>query len=116
MRIRLFALASSFALLGAAPCLALTISSAPPNRDVALHLKPATSTGPNLQDTYVGFGGRPQTAKPFSAATTAPTVSSYGFGSMQTTVRSYGRSSWGSPSWSSQRDTPAPMSLSPPRR
>jgi len=111
---RLFALVSGLAILGATPCLALTISSAPPSRDAAQHLKPAERSGPRLQDTFAG-GGRPSSGASFSSGANSSVYGStttYGFGSVQTTVTNSGRD----PRWTSdRRDTPAPLGLSPRR-
>lgn len=105
---RLFALVSSLAVLGATPCLALTISSAPPSRDAAQHLKPAATSGPNLRDTWAG-GGRPAS---FSNATSPErNSSSFDFGTVRGTMSSQARD----PRWSDRRETPAPLGLVPRR-
>jgi hypothetical protein len=112
MRIGLTALASTVALLAATPSLALTISSAPPNRDVALHLKPSGQSGPDLRDSFVG-AGRPQVGTSFNgSASTYTNTTSFGFGSVRTTIQSDPRDL----RWNERRETPAPLSLSPPRR
>jgi hypothetical protein len=112
MRSRLFLLASSLAVLGATPCLALTISSAPPSRDVAPHLSQSGTSGASPRENW--GGGRPQAGASFSSGTTTTTygTSSYGFGPVRTTVLPAPRNAW----QSERRETPAPMSLSPPRR
>ena len=110
---RLFALASGLAALAATPCLALTVSSAPPSRDAAPHLKPSESAGPRLQDGWAG-GGRPAASSSFSNGTTTygSTTSSYGFGNVQTTIRSGDQN----PLWSNERrETSAPLGLVPRR-
>src|SRR5688572_6395884 len=89
---RLFALVSGLAALAATPSLALTISSAPPSRDAAQHLKPSDGAGPRLQDGRAG-GGRPaatsSSTSGFSGGTTVyGNTTSYGFGAVQTTIRS----------------------------
>jgi len=111
MRSRLFLLASSLAFLGATPCLALTISSAPPSRDVAPHLSQTPGSGPGFRDTWAG-GGRPQAGANFSGAPVTYGTSSFGFGPIRSTVLPAPRDAW----QSERRETPAPMSLSPPRR
>lgn len=112
---RLFALVSGLAALAATPCLALTISSAPPSRDAAPHLKPSeSSSAPRLQDGWAG-GGRPATFSNGSGSTmstTSGTVTTYGFGNVQSTVRTYDQD----PRWTmDRRETPAPLGLSPRR-
>jgi len=110
---RLFALVSGLAILGATPCLALTISSAPPSRDAAQHLKPAESSGPRLQDTFAG-SGRPASGASYSSGGSSiySNTTSYGFGSVQTTISNDPRA----PRWTNdRRDTPAPLGLSPRR-
>jgi hypothetical protein len=113
-RMRLVALVSSFAALAATPCLALTISSAPPSRDAAPHLKPTDGSGPRLQDGWAG-GGRPaaSSSSGFSGGTTVyGNTTSYGFGNVQTTIRSVEQD----PRWTmDRRETPAPLGLSPRR-
>jgi hypothetical protein len=111
---RLFALVSGLAILGATPCLALTISSAPPSRDAAQHLKPAESSGPRLQDTFAG-SGRPASGASYSSGFSGGSNSnttSYGFGSVQSTITNVQRD----PRWTNdRRETPAPLGLSPRR-
>jgi len=110
---RLFALVSGLAALAATPCLALTVSSAPPSRDAAQHLRPSESAGPRLQDTWAG-GGRPAASSSFSGGTTTSgATTSYGFGGVQTTIRSGDQD----PRWTMdrRRETPAPLGLSPRR-
>lgn len=108
---RLFAFVSALASLAATPCLALTISSAPPSRDAAPHLRPAEPSGARLQDTWAG-GGRPA-AFSGSPTTASGSMTSYGFGGVQTTIRTYDQD----PRWTmDRRETAAPLSLSPPRR
>jgi hypothetical protein len=113
---RLLALLSGLATLAATPCLALTISSAPPSRDAAPHLKPSEGAGPRLQDGWAG-GGRPAAAPSSGSGFSGATVlygssESYGFGSVQTTIRPAPQD----PRWNSERrDTPAPLGLSPRR-
>lgn len=112
---RLFALVSGLAALAATPCLALTISSAPPSRDAAQHLKPADGAAPRLQDGWAG-GGRPAAgggAPGFSGATSVyRSTTTYGFGGVQTTIRS----AQDDPLWGRERrETPAPLGLSPRR-
>jgi hypothetical protein len=112
MRSRLFVLASGLALLGATPSLALTVSSAPPSRDVAQRLNQAGASVPAARDAW--GGGRPQAGANFTGSTATPngTSSSFDFGSVRGTVYSTPASAWPS----ERRETPAPMSLSPPRR
>ena len=110
---RLFALVSGLAILGATPCLALTISSAPPSRDAAQHLKPSETSAPRLQDTFAG-GGRPASGASYSSggSTVYSNTTSYGFGSVQTTITNDARD----PRWThDRRETPAPLGLSPRR-
>lgn len=111
---RLFALVSGLAALAATPCLALTISSAPPSRDAAQHLKPADGAAPRLQDGWAG-GGRPAAGGPsgFSGSTSVyRNTTTYGFGDVQTTIRS----GQDDPLWGREgRETPAPLGLSPRR-
>lgn len=111
---RLYALVSGLALLGATPCLALTISSAPPSRDAAQHLKPSENSGPRLQDTFVGSGRPalgPSYGRGFSGGSSVHSTS-YGFGSVQTTTSNDPRE----PRWlNERRETPAPLGLSPRR-
>ena len=110
---RLFALVSGLAILGATPCLALTISSAPPSRDAAQHLKPSENTGPRLQDTFAG-GGRPATSSVsgFSNGSAVyNNTTSYGFGTVQTTITNDGRDR----RFIDRRETAAPLGLSPRR-
>jgi hypothetical protein len=107
---RLVLLASGLFALAAGPSFALTVSSAPPNRDVAPHLSQSTRSGPALKDTWAG-GDRPQAGSGFSGAAVSYGVTSFGFGDVRTTVRSTA-----DPRWRERRDTPAPLSLSPPRR
>lgn len=105
---RLFALVSSLAVLGATPSLALIISSAPPSRDAAQHLKPSATSGPGLRDTWAG-GGRPAS---FSSGTTPErSATSFEFGSVRGTMSSQPRD----PRWDDRRETPAPLSLIPRR-
>jgi hypothetical protein len=109
MRLRLLALASGLAVVGATPCLALTISSAPPSRDVAPHLaQPANAATPS-RDAW--GGGRPQTGMNFGGAAVTYGESNFGFGSIRATPNGF-RDVRGN----ERRDTPAPLSLSPPRR
>lgn len=105
---RLFALVSSLALLGATPCLALTISSAPPSRDAAQHLKPAAASGPSLRDTWAG-GGRPASFSSGDAPERGATR--FDFGTVRGTMSSPARD----PRWSDRRETPAPLGLIPRR-
>lgn len=111
---RLFALVSGLALLAATPSLALTVSSAPPSRDAAQHLKPSDSSGPRLQDTFVG-SGRPATSSTFSNGSGGSSVysntTSYGFGSVQTTISNDARDQ----RFMDRRDTAAPLGLVPRR-
>jgi hypothetical protein len=109
MRSRLFVIASSFAVLAATPSLALTISSAPPSRDVAPHLaQPANAALPG-RDAWMG--GRPQAGANFGGAAVTYGSSNFGFGSIRPTPSGF-RDFRGN----ERRDTPAPLSLSPPRR
>lgn len=109
---RLFALVSGLAALAASPCLALTVSSAPPSRDAAPHLKPSESAGPRLQDGWAG-GARPAASASFSNGTpTYGSTTSYGFGNVQTTIRAGDQNSlW----MGGRRETPAPLGLVPRR-
>lgn len=113
---RLFALVSGLAALAATPCLALTISSAPPSRDAAPHLKPTDAAGPRLQDGWAG-GGRPGAAASYGSGFSGATViygssDSYGFGNVRTSVHGAPQD----PRWTGERrDTPAPLGLSPRR-
>ena len=113
---RLFALVSGLAALAATPSLALTISSAPPSRDAAQHLRSSDTSGaPRLQDGWAG-GGRPATSQvqgsSFSNGSIYSNSTSYGFGGVQTTIRNGDQD----PRWTSdRRDTPAPLGLSPRR-
>jgi hypothetical protein len=110
---RLFPLVSSLAILGATPCLALTISSAPPSRDAAQHLKPSESSGPRLQDTFAG-SDRPaiSSSSGFTGGSTVySNTTSYGFGTVQTTITNDGRD----PRFIDRRETAAPLGLSPRR-
>lgn len=112
---RLFALVSGLAALAATPCLALTISSAPPSRDAAPHLKPSESAGARLQDGWAG-GGRPASASSSGFGNGATiyggTTTSYGFGNVQTTIRSGDQNSL----WPNERrETSAPLGLVPRR-
>jgi hypothetical protein len=112
---RLFALVSGLALLGATPCLALTISSAPPSRDAAQHLKPTESSGPRLQDTFAG-SGRPASGASYSSgfngsSTVYSNTTSYGFGSVQTTISNDARDQ----RFIDRRETAAPLGLVPRR-
>jgi len=110
---RLFALVSGLALLGATPCLALTISSAPPSRDAAQHLKPTESSGPRLQDTFAG-SGRPASGSSYSSdgrSSVYNNTTSYGFGSVQTTITNDARD----PRFIDRRETAAPLGLVPRR-
>jgi hypothetical protein len=111
---RLVGLVFGFAALAATPCLALTVSSAPPSRDAAPHLKPTDNSGPRLQDGWAG-GGRPaaNSSSGFSGGTTVyGGMTSYGFGNVQTTIRSGDQD----PRWmTDRRETPAPLGLSPRR-
>jgi hypothetical protein len=111
-----FGLVSGLAILGAAPCLALTVSSAPPSRDAAQHLKPTESSSPRLQDTFAG-SGRPASGASYSSgfsggSTVYGDTTSYGFGSVQTTITNDSRD----PRWTNgRRETPAPLGLVPRR-
>jgi hypothetical protein len=113
---RLFALVSGLAALAATPCLALTISSAPPSRDAAPHLKPTESSGPRLQDGFAG-SGRPASGASYGSGFNGSSAvysntTSYGFGSVQTTITNDARD----PRWANERrDTPAPLGLTPRR-
>jgi len=108
---RLFALVSSLAALGATPCLALTISSAPPSRDAAQHLKPSETTGPALRDTWAG-GGRPTESASFSGGNTIErSGASFDFGSVRGTMRAQPQDL----RWTTRRETPAPLGLVPRR-
>lgn len=109
---RLFALVCGLAALAATPGLALTVSSVPPSRDVAQHLKPSDGAGPRLQDGWAG-GGRPA-ASATSGFRSGTTVygDTTGFGDVQTTIRSGDQD----PRWrTDRRETPAPLGLSPRR-
>lgn len=112
---RLFALVSGLAVLGATPCLALTLSSAPPNRDAAPHLRASESTGPALRDTFAG-SSRPGMSTGYyssgfsNGATVYSNSTSYAFGSVQTTITN-GRD----PRFMDRRETPAPLGLVPRR-
>ncbi len=115
---RLFALVTGLAALAATPCLALTISSAPPSRDAAQHLKPTENAGPRLQDTFAGSGRPAMSGSYGSGFSNSPTVyggstTTYGFGNMQTTITTDGRGA--DPRFLERRDTPAPLGLSPRR-
>ncbi|WP_068877100.1 MULTISPECIES: hypothetical protein [unclassified Phenylobacterium] len=112
---RLFALVSGLAALAATPSLALTISSAPPSRDAAQHLKPADGAAPRLQDGWAG-GGRPAAtpapASGFSGSAVVGETTTYGFGGVRTTIRG----GQYEPMWTRERrETPAPLGLSPRR-
>jgi len=114
---RLFAIVSGLAALAATPCLALTISSAPPSRDAAQHLRPSDTSGaPRLQDGWAG-GGRPAEGSSYSSGFSSSTTingstTSYGFGNVQTTIRSGDQD----PRWlNERRNTPAPLGLWPRR-
>jgi len=109
---RLVVLVSGLAALAATPCLALTVSSAPPSRDAAPHLKPSDSAGPRLQDGWAG-GGRPAASSTFSNGTsTYGSSTGYGFGNVQTTIRSSDQNSvW----MGGRRETSAPLGLVPRR-
>ncbi|MBU1375122.1 MAG: hypothetical protein KKE02_20360 [Alphaproteobacteria bacterium] len=109
---RLFALVSGLAILGATPCLALTVSSAPPSRDAAQHLKPTENSGPRLQDTFAG-SGRPASGASYSSGGTSvySNTTSYGFGSVQTTITNDSRD----PRFNDRRETAAPLGLVPRR-
>lgn len=109
---RLFALVTGLAIVSASPCLALTISSAPPSRDAAQHLKPAESAGPRLQDTFAG-SGRPAAGASYSSgsSTIYSNTTSYGFGSVQTTISN----DRPDPRFIGRRDTAAPLGLVPRR-
>lgn len=111
---RLFALVCGLAALAATPGLALTVSSVPPSRDVAQHLKPSDGAGPRQQDGWAG-GGRPAASATSSfrgGATVYGATTSYGFGDMQTTIRGGDQD----PRWrTDRRETPAPLGLSPRR-
>lgn len=110
---RLFALVSGLAALAATPCLALTVSSAPPSRDAAPHLKPSESAGPRMQDGWAG-GGRPAagSSSSFSNGASYGSTTSYGFGNVQTTIRSGDQNSL----WTNERrETSAPLGLVPRR-
>ncbi|WP_296596971.1 hypothetical protein [Phenylobacterium sp.] len=107
---RLFAFVSAVAAIVATPCLALTISSAPPSRDAAPHLRPAQTAGPRLQDTWAGsvradtYSNGPPTA--------SGTITAYGFSDVRTTSGTYDQE----PRWMMERrETPAPLGLSPRR-
>ncbi|MDZ4373373.1 MAG: hypothetical protein U1C74_18390 [Phenylobacterium sp.] len=109
---RLFALVSGLAMLAATPGVALTISSAPPSRDAAQHLKPSSNAGPRLEESWIA-GVRPSSLS--SPPARGDSVVRYGFGPVQSSVRTI------APPPGSRfdyRDTPAPLSLTPylPRR
>jgi hypothetical protein len=114
MRSRLVVLASGLALMAATPALALTVSSAPPSRDVAQRLNQAGASLPAARDAW--GGGRPQAGASFSSSTTTPsgTSSSFDFGSVRGTVYSTPGSAW----TTDRRDTSSqnPLALTPPRR
>jgi hypothetical protein len=112
---RLFALVSGLAVLAATPCLALTISSSPPSRDAAPHLKPTEGSGPRLQDTFAGSGRSASGASYSSGFSGSSSVYSnttrYGFGSVQTTITNDQRD----PRFIDRRETAAPLGLVPRR-
>jgi len=110
---RVFAIVSTLATFAALPSFALTISSAPPSRDAAPHLRPGPETGPRLQDTWLA-GGRPSA---LSGASIQPDViTRYGFGGVQTTIRTFSPGTLWSHELRDPRPPPSlsPLSLSPP--
>jgi hypothetical protein len=117
MRTPLFALAAGTAILAAAPCLALTISSAPPRPDVAQRLKPADRAGAGLDGAWAASERRSERSG-LSGGITFESTQTFGFGDVTTTIRRGPDADfWQDPRWSGEaRETPAPLSLSPPRR
>ncbi|MBW8815670.1 MAG: hypothetical protein JF588_19805 [Caulobacterales bacterium] len=116
MRAQLYAFTAAAALLVASPCLALTVQSTP-NREQVEHLRQQKQTsGAQLPDSLTS-SDRPgwATGANFSSSRGAatPGVTSYNFGNVRTTVMvdpDYARDQ------QVRRETPAPLSLSPPRR
>lgn len=120
MRSQTYAFAAAAALvvaplLVATPCLALTVQTTP-NREAAQHLRSQQQNAPAQLPDSLTSSDRPgwATGADFTSRNAAPTpgVTSYNFGNVRTTVmvdpdaqRYQGR-----------QETPAPLSLSPPRR
>jgi hypothetical protein len=117
MRTPLFALVAGTAMLAAPPCLALTISSAPPRPDVAQRLKPADGAGFGLDGAWAK-SARPAEQPGFSGGVTFESTQTFGFGGVTTTIRRGPDADFRQdPRWTGERrETPAPLSLSPPRR
>ncbi|HET6970664.1 MAG TPA: hypothetical protein VFH92_06030 [Phenylobacterium sp.] len=116
MRLTAYALAAT-AVFAATPCLALTVQTTP-NREAVQHLRTQQQTAPaQLPDSLTssdrpGWATGPGFTSGGSAAPT-PGVTTYGFGNVRTTVIVDPDSARYS---QDRRDTPAPLSLSPPRR
>jgi hypothetical protein len=120
MRVRFCALAAGFSALVAGPSLALTVQSAPPSPDLAHRLAPTGKTfGPRPEESWAG-GGRPaERASGFYSDGQSYTSSrSFGSATVTTTFQNGSpRDAWTDPRWTDERrETPAPLSLSPPRR
>jgi hypothetical protein len=120
MRAPLYALTAAapfcICLLAAAPALALTVQSTP-NREAVQHLRQQKQDAPAQLPDSLTSSDRPgwATGADFSShpGTPTPGVTSYNFGNVRTTVMvdpDYARGQ------QERRETPAPLSLSPPRR
>lgn len=118
MNMRLLAITAGLTAIAAAPCLALTVQSAPPSPDVAHRLtQGGASFGQKLEDTWAG-SGRPGERSDVVNGRTYRSTQSFGSGTVTTTFRTgASQGDWADPRWNDQRrETPAPLSLSPPRR
>jgi hypothetical protein len=117
MRTPLIVLVAGTAMLTALPCLALTISSAPPRPDVAQRLKPADRPGFGPDGAWAASAS-PDERPGFSGGVTFEATQTFGFGAVTTTIRRGPDADfWQDPRWAGERrETPAPLSLSPPRR
>jgi hypothetical protein len=116
MRSQIYVFAAAAALFVATPCLALTVQTTP-NREAVQHLRTQQQNAPAQLPDSLTSSDRPgwATGANFQSGGGAPTpgVTSYNFGNVRTTVMvdpDYSRSQ------SERRETPAPLSLSIPRR
>src|SRR5262245_7361256 len=92
MRSSLFVFATGLALLAATPSLALTVSSAPPSRDVAQRLNQAGASVPAPRDAW--GGGRPQAGSNYNGDGTVTYGTTGTFGTFRSTVQPQPRDAW----------------------
>jgi len=117
MRLRASVVALGLGALAATPCLALTVQTAPPRPDVALHLRPTTPTAgvlpsaDDVKDSYLATG-RSQPGQGFYDSQSSGRTTNFNFGPIQgtsTVSPGYGATWYGS----TLRDTGNPFSLTP---